>query len=129
MEAPRWVGEPNDLDLSFLKLYYWPGTDLLWPREPLLMQIHGIQQTHGPHGLGGPHFARANQATPSTSQVVDQLDISAAAQAASLAEGTQPASDIRADLVARLRGEIAAGTYETTEKLDAAISRLLDTLG
>jgi negative regulator of flagellin synthesis FlgM len=95
------------------------------------MQIHGIQQTHGPQGLGGPHFARANQATPATAtQPVDQLDISAAAQeAASVAEGTAPAGDIRADLVARLRGEIAAGTYETTEKLDAAITRLLDTLG
>ncbi len=94
------------------------------------MQIHGINQTHGPHGLGGPHFARANQPTPSTgTQPVDQLDISPAAQAASEVAGLGGSSDIRADLVARLRGEIAAGTYETTEKLDAAITRLLDTLG
>lgn len=91
------------------------------------MQIHGINQTHG---LGGPHFARANQAPPTTSaQPIDQLDISEAAQAASRAEAATSSGEIRADLVAQLRSEIAAGTYETTEKLDAAITRLLDTLG
>jgi negative regulator of flagellin synthesis FlgM len=41
-----------------------------------------------------------------------------------------PADDrpIRADLVARVRREIAAGTYDTPEKLDAALERLLDRL-
>ena len=33
---------------------------------------------------------------------------------------------IRYDLVARVRREIEAGTYETTEKLEAALSRLLE---
>jgi hypothetical protein len=32
---------------------------------------------------------------------------------------------IRHDLVARVRREIAAGIYETPEKLDAALARLL----
>ena len=32
---------------------------------------------------------------------------------------------IRHDLVARVRREIAAGTYDTPEKLDAAMARLL----
>ena len=36
--------------------------------------------------------------------------------------------DIRADLVRRVRREIAAGTYETPEKLDAALDRLLEDL-
>ena len=34
-------------------------------------------------------------------------------------------SSIRHDLVARVRREIAAGTYDTPEKLDAAMARLL----
>jgi hypothetical protein len=34
-------------------------------------------------------------------------------------------SAIRADLVARVRREIAAGTYETPEKWEAALERLL----
>ncbi|HOA53174.1 MAG TPA: flagellar biosynthesis anti-sigma factor FlgM [Thermogutta sp.] len=37
--------------------------------------------------------------------------------------------DIRADLVARIRAEIAAGTYETEEKLQVALERLLDEIG
>lgn len=35
---------------------------------------------------------------------------------------------IRHDLVARVRRQIAAGTYDTPEKLDAALSILLDRL-
>ena len=36
---------------------------------------------------------------------------------------------IRTDLVNRVRNEIAAGTYETSDKLDAALDRLLDEIG
>ena len=36
---------------------------------------------------------------------------------------------IRTDLVDRVRAEIAAGTYDTTEKWEAALDRLLDHLG
>lgn len=41
-----------------------------------------------------------------------------------------PASDptIRHDLVARVRREIEAGTYDTEEKLEAALARLLERL-
>ena len=35
---------------------------------------------------------------------------------------------IRRELVERVRREIAAGTYETPEKLEAALARLLDRL-
>ena len=34
-------------------------------------------------------------------------------------------SEIRAELVARIRREIAAGTYDTPEKWEAALGRLL----
>ncbi|OAI48012.1 hypothetical protein AYO44_08120 [Planctomycetaceae bacterium SCGC AG-212-F19] len=36
--------------------------------------------------------------------------------------------DIRWDLVERIRREIAEGTYETEEKLEKALSRLLEEL-
>jgi len=36
--------------------------------------------------------------------------------------------EIRADLVARVRREIAAGTYETEEKWEIALDRLLKRL-
>ncbi len=43
-------------------------------------------------------------------------------------EPKQPEPPIRAELVERDRREIAAGTYETPEKWEAALERLLDRL-
>ena len=40
----------------------------------------------------------------------------------------QPRTDIRVELVDRVRREIAEGTYETPQKLEAALERLLERL-
>jgi len=52
----------------------------------------------------------------------DQVELSSAAQ---LLSRMSELPDVREDLVARVRGEIAAGTYETDDKLNAAIDALL----
>jgi hypothetical protein len=39
-----------------------------------------------------------------------------------------PAEEIRADLVERVRAEIAAGIYETPDKWEEALDRLFDRL-
>jgi negative regulator of flagellin synthesis FlgM len=49
----------------------------------------------------------------------------AAEAAMNAAEG----GDVRADLVARVRSEIASGTYETPDKVAIAIENLLDEMG
>jgi negative regulator of flagellin synthesis FlgM len=89
------------------------------------MQIQGSAHVHGPHALQGPYAARTNAARPhfSVSGTSDQLDISAAAEAAIQQVET---GDIRADMVARIKNEIASGTYDTADKLDIAFERLLD---
>ena len=56
---------------------------------------------------------------------VDQLDISVEAQAMT---GMDGGAGIRADRVAELRAEIASGEYETAERLDMAVSRMLDAI-
>ncbi len=89
------------------------------------MQIYGPSNVHGPHQLQGPHWQRPVSRTAEAGPV-DQVDISPAAEAAAQASET---GDFRADLVARVRNEIAAGTYETPAKIDAALERLLDELG
>ena len=91
------------------------------------MQIYGPSHVHGPHGVNGPHFNRVNgpQSGQSAAGPSDSLDISAAAEAVIKAVEN---GEIRSDLVARVRSEIAAGAYETPEKLDAALDRLLDEL-
>jgi negative regulator of flagellin synthesis FlgM len=89
------------------------------------MHIHGTTHIHGPHGTNAPHITQRGQASQptSTGRVVDWLDISAAAEAAAqVVEG----DEIRQDLVNQIRAQIAAGTYETPEKLDAALERMLD---
>ncbi len=92
------------------------------------MQIHGTTHIHGPHGINGPHApfrAPGAQEAPAASSA-DRVDISAAAEAVIRAsEG----GEVRRQLVDQIRSQIAAGTYETPAKLDAALERLLDELG
>lgn len=52
----------------------------------------------------------------------DRVEVSALAQ--SMSRGNQE-SPVRQDLIDRVRGEIEAGTYDTPERLDAAIDRIL----
>jgi negative regulator of flagellin synthesis FlgM len=92
------------------------------------MQIHGPSQIHGSQPIHGPHGARSAEPTaPSTSPGVgDRLDISEAGQIQSrMAE----IPDIRADRVQEIRSALLNGTYETDEKLDVAVERLLDEIG
>lgn len=90
------------------------------------MQIQSTTHVHGAHGLQGPHSTHRTQ-SPLTSQakpgVVDRVDISAAAEAASHASET---GGVRHALVNQLRAQIAAGTYETPEKMEAALERMFD---
>jgi negative regulator of flagellin synthesis FlgM len=89
------------------------------------MQIHGPSQIHGSQGVHGPHQARAAEpAAPAASPGVgDRVDIS---EAGRIADRMAEIPDIRADRVQEIRTAIANGTYETDEKLDVAVQRLLD---
>lgn len=90
------------------------------------MQIFGTPNVHGPQSVKGPQGSRpatGNQPAAKPQQT-DSVDISPAADAAARsADG-----EIRADLVARVKNEIAQGTYETPEKLDAALDNFLNEL-
>jgi len=60
-----------------------------------------------------------------TSRGSDQVDLSSTARIFAQLNNT---AGVRQDLVARVRAEIEAGTYETPEKLDAAIEGLAQDL-
>lgn len=85
----------------------------------------GPSHVHGPHGINAPHAPFRGQGEAKTQAVGDQVTISPAAEAAIQAA---EAGGVRHDLVNRIRSEIAAGTYETPAKLDAALDRMLDEL-
>lgn len=89
----------------------------------------GITKVHGPHGINAPHAPFRGQAADGaakTQAIGDRVTISPAAEAAIQATET---AGIRQDVVSRIRSEIAAGTYETPAKLDAALDRLIDEIG
>jgi negative regulator of flagellin synthesis FlgM len=57
---------------------------------------------------------------------VDRVEISQAAEAAVKASET---GGVRQELVNNIRSQIAAGTYDTPDKMNAAMERLLDQMG
>lgn len=97
------------------------------------MPVNGPQPTnivHGPQSLSGPNSPRiARGAQQPATPAADELDISPAAAQAADAASEVNTDGVRTDLVARIRSQIADGTYETTEKLDTAVDRLLDEIG
>ena len=90
------------------------------------MYIQGTTHIHQAQGINAPHRGTVATKTAGTSTFgTDQVDISPEAEFLSMAHSLP---DIRADRVADIRAQIAAGSYETDEKLDAALDRLLDEL-
>ena len=69
--------------------------------------------------------------SPSVSGPVDQLDLSQAATSANRIEGHSAVAGegIRFERVAELRRQIADGSYDSPERMDAALDRFLDLLG
>lgn len=55
----------------------------------------------------------------------DSVELSSAAQILGKLKGPQ---GVRSDLIAQVKAEIAAGTYETPEKLDIALAGLAEDL-
>jgi negative regulator of flagellin synthesis FlgM len=93
------------------------------------MHISGTTHVHGPHGVNALHALRRppeTQPTQPAQAPVDRVEISPAAEAALQAAES---GAVRQDLVDRIRAEIASGTYETPDKLDVAVDRLLDEIG
>jgi len=89
------------------------------------MQIYGPAHVHGPQPIASPHAGRPASPAPGggSSPVTDELHISTAGQ---FIDQIHELPAIRQDRVAALRQAIAEGTYETADKLDAAVDRLLD---
>ena len=98
------------------------------------MQINGINGAQPVTQTSQVESAKATQATSITNPT-DQVDISAEAELNSQTVDMvnqlqiQDLPEIRADRVTQIREAIEAGTYETPEKLELAIDRLLDEIG
>jgi len=87
-----------------------------------MTNIHGIQQAAIPpvqpaSSVSGSAYTASPQALGDTVEV---------SHVARLTAAVHELPDVRADLVARVKAEIAAGTYETPDRLDVALEHLLD---
>jgi len=92
------------------------------------MHIYGPHSLHGPQAIGAPHSARtAKPASPAEGTAIkDEINISDAAR---FIEQAAEAPEIRQDRVNSIKQQIANGTYETQDKFDVAVERLLDEIG
>lgn len=91
------------------------------------MQIFGPSSVQDTRAIAESIKTCAAKPSAATGAIdtMDQLDISREAQILMQVHG---APDIRAERVAEIRSQIEAGRYESGDKLNAAIDRLLDEL-
>ena len=93
------------------------------------MNIWGVTSTHGSQGLGAVKGVEASKATEAAvNQGVAEVR-DAATLSVDAVRAADATADIRFDRVNAIRAAIADGTYETPEKLDIALDRLLDRIG
>ena len=92
------------------------------------MNIYGI---HGTQGVSAPHQAgllkRNNVAETKLNDVPkDEMEISTqrAGEAQNVRSAAIDSSEIRVDLVNRIRSEIAAGTYYSDAKFEIALQKM-----
>ena len=100
------------------------------------MDLSGIHHINGVHGINAPHFAEKGvkevQEAAKSAPIQDEIEISTTAERLSAVgetAGVSEGGEIRFDLVNRIRDEIAAGTYDTPERMDIAMERFLSRIG
>lgn len=90
-----------------------------------MTNVNSIQPNWAPQSVESTNPVVTNAPPVQAGGVSDVVEISTAA---ALAAKVHEIPDVRADLVARVKQEIKAGTYETPEKIEIAVERLLDDL-
>ena len=92
------------------------------------MNISGVSSTQGSASVNNVQSIEATESTAKTqseglTEVNDNISLSVDA-----VQAAETVGDVRLDRVNSIRAAIADGSYETPEKLDVAIDRLLDRL-
>jgi anti-sigma28 factor (negative regulator of flagellin synthesis) len=91
------------------------------------MNIWGVFSTQGSQGVGAVKSLEAAQAAVRQQGVGEVHDaVTLSVDAVRTADAT---ADIRFDRVNAIRAAIADGSYDTDDKLDIALDRLLDRIG
>ena len=94
------------------------------------MQVWGVTSTQATQAAGSVGGIESSESVKAAAQqpigdVHDAVSLSEGVSASDMAA----AGDVRMDRVRAIRAAIADGSYETAEKLDIALDRLLDSIG
>ena len=89
------------------------------------MQVNGPSNVHGAQPINSSNAAGSTEQATQASQPggADEVSIS---QEADFLSRIADIPDIRQERVDAIRAEIANGTYESDDKIDIAVARLLD---
>jgi anti-sigma28 factor (negative regulator of flagellin synthesis) len=90
-----------------------------------MANVFGVQPPNATHGIDSVGNLQPKAAPDSAKQASDTVEISTAGK---LAAKIHDSSMVRTELVEQVRSEIAAGTYETPERIEATVDRLMDEL-
>ncbi len=94
------------------------------------MEIYN-SMIHGAQGVNGPHrntFSQPASTAVESTPIRDEVSFSETSRQASGADRSESSSPIRFELVNRIKSDIAAGPYDTADKMDIAMDRLLSRL-
>jgi negative regulator of flagellin synthesis FlgM len=96
------------------------------------MNVFGVFSTQGSQGLAAAKGLEAIKATEQATEITARQGVGSVHDAVTLStdavRAAEGVSDIRMDKVAAIKAAIADGSYETPEKLDIALDRLLERL-
>ena len=90
-----------------------------------MTNINGVHSVASIQQAAAVSPAAPAQAAAPAAQAADVVEISTIAQ---LAAQIQELPPVRTELIERVKAELAAGTYETPEKIEIALNRLMDEL-
>jgi anti-sigma28 factor (negative regulator of flagellin synthesis) len=104
---------------------HYPHGALRVHKEVIMANINSIQPSMGMAPIDAMASVATNGTKVQPAGISDVVEIS---NVAKLAAKIQEVPDIRTELVEQVKAEIAAGTYETPERIEIALDRLMDEL-
>lgn len=92
------------------------------------MDVNGISSVGRTSALGSARPAPSVEASPAADALAPQDEVQISSSARMMDELSRT-SGVRQERIEQIRQEIADGSYDTPEKLDAALDKFLDKYG
>ena len=114
------VSDEDDSDWAEIEALLSPGSDH--------MDVNGIGSVSRPNALGAARPVTGVETPPSADALAPQDEVQISSAARQMDELSRT-SGVRQERIEQIRQEIADGSYDTPEKLDAALDKFLDKYG